>query len=662
MSNSRAEPYVGPRSFQKEEKEIFFGRDMEKERLLSLLIANRCVVLFAQSGTGKTSLVNAGVTDLLQTEGFQSVLPTRVIGPVNEFDDKKRHKNVFEVNAAIGLLDFIDGDVSDLEPEPSLYNVIRRISSYDEEKPTLVIFDQFEELFTTITRQYHDKDVFIDTIIELMNEFRDLRYLFVVREEWLAEIDERSHRFDDNLRARIRLRGLKAHQADDAINEPLNATNTGIVFEKKARAKLIEDLLSTNIEDDRGNIRVVVGEYIEPVQLQVVCAALWSKHDPHERYITENDLNKIGSVNEVLSKYYDDCVTEASMGRFEDELFLRNWFEHQLITSSETRGFIHLSNNGAAGVPVDIVKILQSFHILKLESRSGSRWVELSHDRLIKPIKLSNAQWRELRGEVFASSQPKTLSRIRMTGALRLGVTLAPPFCYEDENGLLTGEAIVMTREVFKELGVFRIEPVFSEFVSLADGLESGAFDIANDGIFITAERQKRCIFSLPTLVCGFGFLVRKGNPKKLHSYEDILNHPDAVFGASNGTDEYDVAIDLGIPKNRVVGFAKTSMGLNALMSGRIDAFVTLELDLPFLVKLAGSENVEVASPFSDPIIDGQAYRGVSAMMLRKSDTALAQEINEVLKKLVGTERHANLVAPFGITREMLPDAWGRSQ
>ena len=97
-------------------------------------------------------------------------------------------------------------------------------------------------------------------------------------------------------------------------------------------------------------------------------------------------------------------------------------------------------------------------------------------------------------------------------------------------------------------------------------------------------------------------------------------------------------------------------MGLNALMSGRIDVFATMEVDLPYLVKLIGPELVEVAEPFSDPVIDGQAYRGVCAMMLRKSDTALVKEIDEVLKTLVGTERHAKLVTPFGITRDMLPD------
>ena len=656
MSGTMIEPYVGPRSFREDESAIFFGRDMERERLLSLVIANRCVLLFAHSGVGKTSLVNAGVSSILRSEGFQNVLSTRVIGPMGGFEVGSRKKNPFEVNAAIGLLDSIDMDMRSFGELPTLLDVVSHISSNDEEKPSLIIFDQFEELFTTFTGNIHDKDIFIDTIVELLNQFHDIRCLFAIREEWLADIDERAYRFNDNLRARIRLRGLKKHQADAAISGPLNVIGTGIVFEEKARIKLIEDLLSTNIEDWNGNIRIVEGEYIEPVQLQVVCAALWHKHDPYDPYITENDLNKIGSVNDVLGEYYDDCMMDAARGRFEDELFLRNWFEHQLITSSETRGFVHLSSNGAAGVPTEIVEALQDFHILKLERRSGSRWVELSHDRLITPIKLSNAQWRERRVEAFSTSKQKTLSRIRMTGALRLGVTLAPPFCFEDENGVLTGEAIVMTREVFKELGIFRVEPVFSEFVKLGEGLDSGKYDVASAGIFITEKWQKDYMFTLPTLVCGFGFLVLRGNPKNLHSYEDVQQDETAIIGASNGTDEYDLAQRVGVPENRIVGFAKSSMGLNALMSGRIDAFATMSLDLPFLVNIAGSDHVEAASPFSDPVVAGQAVRGQSAMMLRKTDTTLVNEINDVLRKLVGTERHAHLVSHFGIDRDMLPD------
>jgi len=67
-------PYRGPRPFEIGEQKIFFGRDREVKDLLSLIIAHRVVLLYAQSGAGKTSLLNAGLIPLLIEEGFD-VLP-----------------------------------------------------------------------------------------------------------------------------------------------------------------------------------------------------------------------------------------------------------------------------------------------------------------------------------------------------------------------------------------------------------------------------------------------------------------------------------------------------------------------------------------------------------------------------------------------------------
>ena len=57
----RANPYVGPRAFEEEESQYFFGRDQEIEILSSLVMARRVSLFFAQSGAGKSSLLRAGL-------------------------------------------------------------------------------------------------------------------------------------------------------------------------------------------------------------------------------------------------------------------------------------------------------------------------------------------------------------------------------------------------------------------------------------------------------------------------------------------------------------------------------------------------------------------------------------------------------------------------
>ena len=68
------EPYVGPRFFRREDQSIFFGRSREANELLSLVISHSVVLLYAQSGAGKTSLINAKLEPLLEDEEFE-VLP-----------------------------------------------------------------------------------------------------------------------------------------------------------------------------------------------------------------------------------------------------------------------------------------------------------------------------------------------------------------------------------------------------------------------------------------------------------------------------------------------------------------------------------------------------------------------------------------------------------
>ena len=68
---SSRNPYPGPRPFERGEHNLFFGRDREVADLLSLMIAHREVLLYAQSGAGKTSLLNAGVMPSLIQEGFE---------------------------------------------------------------------------------------------------------------------------------------------------------------------------------------------------------------------------------------------------------------------------------------------------------------------------------------------------------------------------------------------------------------------------------------------------------------------------------------------------------------------------------------------------------------------------------------------------------------
>ena len=64
-----SEKLIGLRPYQKEENDNFYGRDREVERLLQILQKDKLVTLIGSSGSGKTSLINAGLFPRLE-KGF----------------------------------------------------------------------------------------------------------------------------------------------------------------------------------------------------------------------------------------------------------------------------------------------------------------------------------------------------------------------------------------------------------------------------------------------------------------------------------------------------------------------------------------------------------------------------------------------------------------
>lgn len=66
-------PYKGPESYQVEDSELFFGREIEADQLISKILSSRFTLLHAQSGAGKTSLLNARIIPDLESQGWTPI-------------------------------------------------------------------------------------------------------------------------------------------------------------------------------------------------------------------------------------------------------------------------------------------------------------------------------------------------------------------------------------------------------------------------------------------------------------------------------------------------------------------------------------------------------------------------------------------------------------
>jgi len=176
-------PYVGPRPFEPQDGDRFFGRDREASELLSLVIAHRVLLLYAQSGAGKTSLINALLVSLLQEEGFEVLPLARVRGLIPHDIKPREVPNVYVFNTLISWAED-EADPGRLAHTSLADFLSERVRPSDEEglpAPRVLIFDQFEELFAFYPERWEDREGFFGQVRDALEADPLLRVVFVVR-------------------------------------------------------------------------------------------------------------------------------------------------------------------------------------------------------------------------------------------------------------------------------------------------------------------------------------------------------------------------------------------------------------------------------------------------------------------------------------------------
>jgi polar amino acid transport system substrate-binding protein len=81
--------------------------------------------------------------------------------------------------------------------------------------------------------------------------------------------------------------------------------------------------------------------------------------------------------------------------------------------------------------------------------------------------------------------------------------------------------------------------------------------------------------------------------------------------------------------------------------------------DLPArrLLQAAGpNTQLEMVPAFVPPIVDGRPAQGHSAFAFRPEDKDLQESFNKALAEIMATAQFLEAMAPFGITRDNLPD------
>lgn len=409
-------PYVGPRTFQEKDKDLFFGREKEAKGLLASVITERLLLFYAPSGAGKSSLINTRLIPDLNKENF-TVLPVgRVGGELPEGINEVNNIFIFNLLLRLDGGQVKTGQIwEDMEQGLQRAKQLTRttLSAFlqehkskldimeddNQETPRVLIIDQFEEIVTSHLDRWQQREEFFGQLKQAMVDDLLLWIVLAMREDYIATLDPYAQLLPRKLRARFRMERLNHEAALEAIELP--AARGERTFAPGV-AQILVDNLSQIRTHERDQSRQ--GEFVEPVLLQVVCYQLWEDLKTRSvGEITLQDLPELGNVDKALADFYEQNLREAVSHTNVSEIQLRNWFKDKLITKAGTRGNVFKDKTETEGLPNATVDFLENNHLLHAEIRAGGTWYELVHDRLIEPILQSNQAWLQTNPLILAA-------------------------------------------------------------------------------------------------------------------------------------------------------------------------------------------------------------------------------------------------------------------
>lgn len=213
MSAEVYNPYMGLSPFSKEEFQLFFGRDSEIRQLLDCIDNNNFTAVIGFSGTGKSSLVKAGIIPSLDLgyidgtiNGWDKAEFTPRSEPLRFLCESllktswgKELTKVFdEIKSTADFVNFLSKDKNNLT---NLFY----INPLKEETKLLIFADQFEELFTyeeNLNENFKETQLFIDLLTNIKSHDVGVKILITMRAEYLQSLiifDSLPETFSDSI-------------------------------------------------------------------------------------------------------------------------------------------------------------------------------------------------------------------------------------------------------------------------------------------------------------------------------------------------------------------------------------------------------------------------------------------------------------------------------
>lgn len=419
MGKYKDNPWLGLESYQ--ENQIIYGRNKEIEELSQCVLNNNETVLYGKSGIGKSSIINAGILPVARANGYIPV--------VVRLDHSNKHSYIRQINDQICKYTTVCNCSTNKDIDEQLLweyfhtREFKGATNAELKSKLLVVFDQFEEIFTlqgnAATKLQFFKEIgdvlndvmpksltddsnsektgntsrkteeavqvtgfasmtdLFSSIAEQVKsdgnqyiEDNDIHFVFTLREDFLSEFEYYTTRIPSLKQHRYGLRPINEEQAAEIIMKP----RPELVDEGVARI-IIETI--TNRKDfnlgDEAEIDV------DSAVLSLFLSQIYDKRETELEAITIDLVKTFGK--DIIKDFYEESIEGLSLDQID-------FLEDELLTGENRRDSLSRSDFKAGGFTekelrrlIDEKKLLRQFHY------EGDLRVEFIHDVLCNVVK-----------------------------------------------------------------------------------------------------------------------------------------------------------------------------------------------------------------------------------------------------------------------------------
>lgn len=405
-------PWLGLESYQ--EHQTMYGRNVEIAELYQYVVNNKETLLFGKSGVGKSSIINAGILPVVRRQGYVPV--------VVRLDHSNQQPYVLQLSGqikeAVAVSDCTITKPTDQQLLWEYFHTHRFCNKTTGEPcKLLVIFDQFEEIFTLqkkvgerknffkelrdvlnnvmprevadeeqssdnespkttekkVISGFSDIEAFFDDIDDVAtnpaNKYIDdnvVHFIFTIREDSLSEFEYYTAKIPTLKQHRYYLRPLNEEQAREIIMNPC----PGLVSLDVAKLIIAKIVGTSDFELD-GEPEIDV----EATLLSLYMNRYYEGMVADNASVISADLvNKAGEV--IIQRFYEDSIAFLSQEKQESlgQIFLTpdgrrdnksySYVKPKYLTEEEIR------------------KLVDEKHLLHEFPMHGDQRLELMHDVL----------------------------------------------------------------------------------------------------------------------------------------------------------------------------------------------------------------------------------------------------------------------------------------